>query len=104
MRNALKSSTRIPVFSQKEMTLEEIVQAGYMCAMRGCTKHFNGKLPKGWSWLLMHAHPEPIIHLAELKAPEWLRDACLCPEHARMIYGALIPLSRELAGPALGNA
>jgi hypothetical protein len=81
---------------------------GMMCAWKGCEavckSDTKGDLPRGWSGLLLTRSLRHYANLLDIPPSDCLRDACLCPEHTRLLDSQLADLARELAGPAAGTA
>jgi hypothetical protein len=63
------------------------------CAWQGCRETFSDTMPKGWVWLLAYWAAEPQI---VLDVPS-MRDAALCPTHARTLDAQLKPIPRSAA-------
>jgi hypothetical protein len=94
------------VFELKMIPANQL--GGMMCAWKGCeavcepdAKH---DLPRGWSALLLTRSFRHYANLLEIPPSECLRDACLCPEHTRLLDSQLEDLGRELKGPVAGTA
>jgi len=87
---------------KEALTRSEKVRPGSICAWDGCRRTFTGDMPAGWVWLLAYWRKQPTVTI-DLEC-KWLRDAVLCPEHAKALDVLLKPLARELFGATSGSA
>jgi hypothetical protein len=99
-RNQRRRAAKLAVVEEVELA----TLRGTMCAWNGCGETFADDMPPGWVWLLAYWAKRPSVDLADPEA-KWMRDAALCPAHARDLDLQLkeIPGS-ALFGPPHGEA
>jgi hypothetical protein len=75
--------------------------SGNECAWANCERVAPFPLARGWCWLVMHSSPVPLQDLMAIPPRYYLRDAVLCPTHARQLDRELLKiLPRHLEEPA----
>jgi hypothetical protein len=90
-------------FARIEMIpADEIV--GSMCAWAGCSRTFSGEMPPEWVWFDAYWAKRPADCFLDIPRQHTMRDAALCPEHARALDTQLKEFGRELIGPVAGAA
>jgi hypothetical protein len=67
-------------------------ERGSICAWRGCGETCGHELPIGWTYLITHWAPHPILDVAKMNMT---RDAVLCPQHAFALERTLKDLGRH---------
>ena len=81
------SCDRTKAFEDKDVPVTDVI--GCVRARDGCAATFSGSMPRGWINLLAYwsKHPEP--NFLQIPLENMLRDAVLCPEHARALESQL---------------
>jgi hypothetical protein len=75
-----------------------------MCAWDRCAATFGGDMPRGWTNLLSYWSKRPELNFLNIPPQDMLRDAVLCPEHARALEFQLRDLCRLASMPPMGMA
>ena len=86
----------------KDIRISEI--SGFVCAWDGCAAKFSGDMPRGWINLLAYWSRQPELNFLNISPRDMVRDAVLCPEHARALKSLLKDLGQLASMPPVGTA
>jgi hypothetical protein len=78
---------RAKVFEDKNVPVADII--GCRCAWERCAARFSGNMPRGWIYLLTYWSKHPESNFLQIPPEHIVRDAVLCPEHARALESQL---------------
>jgi hypothetical protein len=79
--------------------------SAHECAWDGCTATFDGdKAPEGWAWLILYRSGRPHLNFLDIPSKDVLRDAALCPTHARQLERRVKDSGGALSGPTVGSS
>lgn len=73
------------VAEKRTLSIADMRIAGVACAWDGCSAHFDGEMPPGWTWLISYHDKVPTI--SDWTGEDWAyrpyHDWALCPAHTR---------------------
>ena len=66
-------------------SIAELLAPSSQCAWQGCTAHFLGNMPSGWTYLLTCWSRQSRKQILDVSSNDTLRNGFLCPEHVHVL-------------------